>query len=463
MKRVPPRPPTQYELNQSPLPDEQEKEPQQVVRKFDFTLVADHLKKELGVKKLTKSDKRQGRVPVSLFPKEGVSCQSLAEHNELKLEFCYSGPVSPSGQFLSLSSSKILKGNFTKDTKVTIWGCCCRQYDNSQNDVPIGVSFNLMNDHKAYEAVDKDFMELQQSLGVLPHTFMTMKPKTSEEKDYYGLKPQSVKHNNGAELKYHSNNPDFITSTYRIHGNPLYGVYTGKEKHESTQDEIDARQNDTIDKNEPQTLWNGIIYIPSNICDKVGLPLYDQKRVDEAFLNQKLRRMQINTEEQTNINVNEITEEDRKQSALLNCPDDGRIRCWYAIDPNHVLSWSLRTSYSERIRMGIMCQNFPIVVNKKRIEAAYLVPDATLRFLMRDYNKNFDDKVDIRKGNWYDTVGFYIAPITDQKETVQVKDVKFRVTLKFIEWKEPPVGSKINPVLHPTFTDYNAFNKIIKK
>jgi hypothetical protein len=448
--KVPKRPPTEYEMQNAPrLNTEPAPAPPKV--SFNQLLVVQYLQDKLGVPSLTYEHKTK-HFPVSFFAPQSAINYELCNVRSLNLTFTFSGVLPTStGTFIPLKQCSSFKKEQTdeldKYEKVTFWNCCCRQYDN-RSKYNVNGSFSIMNDHVAYKDADKDMQELQQSLGVLRHASLFFKANTSEEKDQFALKTQTIINaQDESEVRYHYNNIDFIRMTYRIHGHPLFGPFLDKPKEECCAAEVYARENNTIPSPQDNNLWNGIVRIPADVCKKAGLPLYDANVI---LQREKERLSKFETTEKVELDENVIAHQ-----ALL--PDHEQSRCWYAMDTQHVLAWSLDTSNAQRVSMGIECLHVERVIGKQRIRVCYLITDASLRQLIWDYNCVFANKVDIRS-NVKDTVGFYLAPITGKDESVEV-NLKFEVELKYVGWLDPNPNQAIAPKIPMTFPPFVAFQR----
>jgi hypothetical protein len=344
---------------------------------------------------------------------------------------------------------------------VTIYSACCRSYDNRSTHELCG-GLNIANDYVAFADTEQDMVEIQESIGMLKHAVMRFKPSTAEERDQFMLHVQSsVNRVNRAEIRFHYLNPDFITSTYRVNGFPLDGVFAGKSKEESTREEIAYRQ-EKGDSSLSSVLWNGIIHLPAALCEKAGLALYSDAKAEAYYLaerNKARDKRKAHTfgeeeeedEDEKVSDPNYISEEERAKSPILNHPDDLRVRCWYAMDINHVLAWPLHTSGIQRRSIGIYAQRLDATIAKKRVPLCWLVPDTDLRGLMRNYNNSWANKVDTRTSIMSD-VGITLAPLQKHQGTLEHVDISLRIVLKCIIWKEnTDTFCKVAPKMHPDF------------
>jgi hypothetical protein len=461
MMRSKPRPPTQQEL-ENPHDFEAElespaREPEAPKRTRNDAVIGEYLKQALGVTRLTRvREMKNGktvREPISLFAAGSVPAYTLCEYKSLNFTMTCAGDIPRDGKLFTLGDAATFSnpGALPGDSDVlTFVTCCCRSYENRSGDELVG-AFNVMNDHVAYRDVDKDIPEAQEAMGVLPNASIHFKPREKVERDQFALKVQvSTNTQNHARVQFHYSNPDFITSTYRVTGSPLLAPFMGKPRHECSLEEIEAREAGAIHPEDPQTLWNGLVYIPGNVCKEAGLPLYSEENAEA--LHQEAKRLQIKFSEVPVFgrpNLETITDEEREQSKFLNHPDDLRIRCWYAMDVNHVLSWPLDTSHDQRRSVGIYCERMDATINQKRVPVCWLLPDTTLRGLMREYTKTWANKVDTRH-DWKNTVGFTVAPLNQTQGDLKDVHLSFRVQCKCIVWKNPS-ETPLAPKLHPDF------------
>jgi hypothetical protein len=261
-------------------------------------------------------------------------------------------------------------------------------------------------------------------------------------------------------------------------------------------------------------LWNGIIYIPGSVCKEAGLLLYDEEKAREAHLKSTnsasaggagAARKQLEGEEEEGATSkaggeeeddmgvqdmdcgsgdeegDEIPPEEFEKSRFLGgVEDENKIRCWFALDPKHVLLWPIANTRPEVLKgAGMHVETFDIATSGASGAAAntgtsgnstsgasgaaggvsrfcYLVSDVTLRGLIRNYTSAWSGKTDFRK---FEDIGITIAPASkDVMGTLQnYKQLSFRVVCYFIFWKTIPQGTVLKPTLHPDMPSFQQF------
>jgi len=253
----------------------------------------------------------------------------------------------------------------------------------------------------------------------------------------------------------------------------LYGPYLGKPKNECSEEEIKAYESGSLKNDDKNNIWNGLVRIPQEICKEANLIVYDVKKAEELHLKMRSRVRAASAkaeeegeEEPMDTKEDEesedvITEEERQQSIFLNPNDDEKVRCWYAVDLDHILAWGLKTSADQRKSAKINAERFDVTIEKgtpkeKRIPYCYLVPDTDIRKLIRGYNKRWNDRVDVRDASG--DVGFVIAPRLRNQGNLRNVQLTFRVHAYVIIWDPLPSNkTHILPKLHPLMPTLQNF------
>lgn len=426
----------------------------------------------------------------------------------LKFTFRLSGAtIPPEGIFVSLGqaveSDAVLKGKPWREKAVTFVSACCRAYDNRSGH-PMAASFNAEVTHKAFSSVKNPVTQIAEDLGGLKGASVLFEPSTKKRKDQFFL---HVQHVDG--VRFHYTNPDFIKQTFRVEGNAEYGAYHGKPASECTQAEATAFKSGAL-CNTNQSLWNGIIRIPSEVCKSANLPLYDERKALEAHFKTKqlaykesltrgppgvatkdggiaasgdaqedddddggIMMMDTSTDGTGSAGAEDpyfVTEEERKQSIFLNVDDDKKIRCWYLIPHDHLLSWPLTTTLDQRQSAGVYALRLhaaapaaPAAASAAASAAAktnflcgYLVPDNVLRGLIRSYESRWQNRVDVRE-DALNTVGFTVAPSNRAQGTLHDVNLEFTVHCQCIFWNQIPNNVPLAPKLHPKFPPFVNF------
>ena len=466
-----PRLPTEAELQNMPSYDEQLQAQQQVanattpvlidavdtVKKRNDVLLSEYIRKQIGTKYLTycvdKKTKKRACVPLFDGAQHASVNWDYCRFVDFMCDFEYTGDVSADGTFIPFAQGKFncREPLPVMSDDVTFVSCCVKRYDN-KSPYKVTASFNVMNDHKAYKDADVDMADMQESLGVQRGAFVEFEAETTKEEDRWALHVQSTRNTKtGAEIYFHYTNPDFITMTHRITGDPLAGPRFGKPRAECCQREVDAMQRDSSDSN---TLWNGLIRLPAALCKEAGLNLYsDDSAMKLHLLHKQMLRDDTLFGTEIDDDTNVISDRERKESKYLNWPDSERIRCYYAMDFNHVLAWSLHVPDHIRRQQNIECERLDITLVDKtgvetRVEGPWLVPDTVVRSLMENYQESWANRVDIRK-DVLNTTGFIVAPFIKQQGTRKNVNLRFTVHCKCIVWRPFESGVRVAPRVHP--------------
>lgn len=458
------RMPTDAELNAGPSYGDQlkaqdalkdERPPPVETRQRNDLIIAQYLKKTLGKQSLTYCvDKKNGKracVPLYNDGRHATFNWDRCRYIDFTCTFDFRGDIAADGTLIPFKDGVITckEPLPTTTDEVTFVSCCLKNYDNAA-EKKLAATFNVMNDHKAYKDVDVDTADMQEAVGILRGAFVDFEAQTSKEEDRWALRVQSTTNTRtGQETYYHFTNPDFMTMTYGITGDPLAGPRYGKPREECCEREIEAHQNN---ETMGSVLWDGLIRLPSALCKEAGLFLYSNEEAEKLYLlHRKLQKTvplfgEANDEEGAGDTF--ISDSERRESKYLNWPDEQRIRCYYAMDYNHVLSWPLHTAWDVRRRYKIECERLDIsLADGKRVEGPWLVPDTVLRSLMQHYQKTWANRVDVRK-DVFNTTGFVVAPFS--KYSGDCKDVKLRFTVhcKCITWNNN-ASTHVAPRLHP--------------
>jgi len=441
---------------------------------FDRGVVANYLKNALGLKflkqKLENADGSTHYRSISLFKPKSVNCREYAEHHRgIQVKVVFRGNVPAKGVPIYFGDIPAFN-NYNGDTPMTVVSAVCTSYDN-KSPHHLASALNIMEDHKIYKNITKARADGMESLGGLRHACTKFQAKTQSGAYQHYL---HVQHNNN--VNFHYGCPEFMTSTFGIFGSPLYGPWCGKTKEECTQEEIEAREHGPNLSEFPDTLWNGIVRIPQNTCKDAKLPLYSEEAAMSLHKAHKARATATSVRkpkekqdddeggciqmelEEDNEEDDIVTEDERKQSKFLNASDEVRIRCWYALDLNHILTWPMNLPYGKRRGFNIVATRLDSIAQKKktRTPVCWLVPDTTLRLLIRDYNKNWQDRIDIRH-DWKNTVAFVIAPDNVAQGDLQNVELTFMVSMDIILWRTP--DKKIAPAANPNLANIWNFVK----
>lgn len=408
---------------------------------------------------------------------------------ETSLKFTFrlqNATIPPEGIFLPLKESLEVQAApppafFEKP--VTFVSACCRFYENNSAH-PMAASFNVEVTHKALSISKNPLTEIAVDMGGLRGAAVLFEPQTKKRKDQFFL---HVQHVDG--IRYHYTNPDFIRQTHRITGSAESGAVFGKPLQECTQAEINFASNSgSCDRGRSQSLWNGLVRIPAEVCKRANLPLYDEKKAIEAHLRikrlvdtQGLTRgvqnehtentaavddggeddggiMMMDIDDSGAGGADQITDEERKQSKFLNVDDDKKIRCWYLIPADHLLSWPLTTTLDQRKSAGIYAVQFYATAPNAggKFLCGYLVPDSVLRGLIRSYESRWQNRVDIRE-DALNRTGFTVAPSNRSQGTLEGVNLEFTVHCQCIFWNQIPDGVPLAPKLHPKFPPFSNF------
>jgi hypothetical protein len=347
----------------------------------------------------------------------------------------------------------------------------------------MAASFNVEVTHKALSLTKNPLTQIAVDMGGLRGAAVLFEPNTKKRKDQFFL---HVQHVDG--IRYHYTNPDFIRQTYRITGSAEAGAAFGKPTEECTQAEINFASAGRARERE-QSLWNGLVRIPAEVCKRANLPLYDEKKAIEAHLRTKrlvnaegLTRgeqkepnentaavvddggeddggiMMMEIDDSGAEGANQITDEERKQSKFLNVDDDKKIRCWYLIPADHLLSWPLTTTLDQRKSAGIYAIQFYATAPSAggKFLCGYLVPDSVLRGLIRSYESRWQNRVDVRE-DAQNCAGFTVAPSNRSQGVLEGVNLEFTVHCQCIFWNQIPDGVPLAPKLHPKFPPFSNF------
>lgn len=479
-------------LNQSQQQQQQEEEGENT-KPVDEKIIGSYLKESLGKSLLGKLSNGKYKVR-SFYP----SCSKPAYeygHTETSLSFTFrldgTTVIPPEGLFVPFKQATKFLGNWHDGKRVTFVSACCRHYVN-RSEQPLCAAFDVAVTHKAFQGVKDALTDIAEDLGGLKGASVFFEPQKEQRKDQYFL---HVQHVNG--VRFHFSNPDFIKQTYCVSGNADYGAYMNKPADECTQLEIAAYKSGVLN-NTNQALWNGITRIPADVCRKAHLPLYDEQKALEAHLKTKelvykngLTRPGVDDDDDDGgiamMDISDdgaqqqITEEERKQSKFLNVDDDKKIRCWYHMDPDHLLTWPLTTALDQRKSAGIYAIRLHVAPPsfapsgaegssnnfappkggpggaKSKFLCGYLMPDAVLRGMIRSYESCWQDRIDFRD-DALNTTGFVIAPSNREQGALSGVELEFTVHCQCIFWEPPPSNwSGIAPKLHPAFPAFSNF------
>ncbi len=426
-------------------------------RKFD--VIGNYLKEQLKQTHLMEKTKH-GFQSKHLYSSNSIPAHSLAiRKNDLFFKVKYTGDIPVQGIRVYLKDC-VMPDGCRWDLPVSFVSVCSRKYTNHSEHV-LASSFSVNESHKAYRNVDEPLIEAAEHLGGLKYASATFLANQKDKKgDVYFLHVQQVTKGDGQVIKYHYGNPDFMASTFKIAASPFAGPYLGKTKDECTQEEIKAFESGEL-KGTNQSLWNGLIRIPGDVCKKANYPIYDEEKAREAHLLVKEHRMQLTKQDDndamdTNEDDDEIPETERLLSPYLNVDDDLKTRCWYAMNPDHILSWTLTTSLDQRKSCGVYSERFDVTINEKRILAYYMIPDTVLRGLIRSFKSVWEDRVDVRE-NALESVYFTIAPSNRKQGYLKNVSIEFTVHCYVIWWKPVPENTELAPVLHPNFPAFVNF------
>jgi hypothetical protein len=347
--------------------------------------------------------------------------------------------------------------------RLTIVTCSSRSYINNSDQFLV-CGLNIMKDHHVYKHSDLGNIEFIETIGgALGYASVSLKPNSKISIDNHFLKVQEVKSPiDGKTIKYHFGNPSFMKSTFGVCGNPFYGPYIGKEEKESTSIEKDMFINKKINPNEIQSLWNGIIRIPQDVCIDAGLPIYSLENAEQYYINLKKHAMERGSI--INENVNIITDEERKNVKELNTPEEHQIKCWYAVDLDHTLTWAFRLPVQRRREMKLFVKSLDLDIPKKNIslQSCWLVPDVDLRYLMKDYQESWYNQIDIRK-DWSNEVAFVIAPNSKSQGFLKNVEASLKIHMTAISWDAPENFQNVAPILDRAFPSAWDFNFFINK
>lgn len=255
----------------------------------DDALVAGFLKQALGdgVKTLLETsehNKVRGKpvkTPRSMFNlSRSVFGYSLATYKTSSITLRYEGPVEPNGttQMTIRQHAVHMMGDKcpSMDARVTPYAFQVVEYTQHTAEHHLAGAYNVMATHKAYRDADKETQNAQAAAGGLPHASFAFEPGKHDKKPQVGLKTQFVKRGqdkNAVTIKYHYNNPDFMASTARVFGDPLWSPY--KLPQDLSQAEVEHRKRVPQPPDHLNNLWEGIIYISSDECKRLGLAIWN--------------------------------------------------------------------------------------------------------------------------------------------------------------------------------------------
>jgi hypothetical protein len=455
--------------------EEEEKKPS-----FNPGLIAKYLKGKLQVGRLT-VQKGEKREPVSFFDKGSIDACDFAQlRSNVTFDFDFKGDIPAEGVTLSFCDAKVLRKFKFPDEyeKVTLVTCVSTQYDNTKQheegeSKEISGALNIRHDYKPYANEQKDYFEMQQSMGALPYACFDFAANKKEERQQFALRTQYVQNKDtGQRVFYHAGNPAFVATVGYIDGaDPNYGaVYFKKEKEDCTQEELKVLSSSSCDDDKPPCLFNGIVYLPGHVCREAGLLLYNEEKAREAHLKSTNNKKEKDDDNEDHVQdmdcgsdneeEDDIPEEEYKTSKFLGAVDDeNRIRCWFAIDPQHILLWPIKDTKPEVLRgAGMHVQTFDISTSEKSplIRLCYLVSDVTLRGLIRSYSQSWANKTDFRNFN---DIGITIAPASKTMGTISNYHIQFRVVCFFIFWKSlsQQQQPRLKPVIHSDLPSFLQF------
>lgn len=390
----------------------------------------------------------------------------------------YDGPVNPDGSVqMTLRHHAVSYTGFTppKDlnAKCTMYAFTCQEYSN-YSEHHLSGALNTMATHKAYRDADKEMQNAQKDQGGLPHASFDFSPGTLNcKKTQVALKTQSVR-KESVDIRYHYNNPDFMASTCRVFGDPLWPPFEKRPE-----DCCALEQQRRVDRPPPvhNNLWEGIIYIPGDECKRLGLQIYNEAlawELHKETIRRGRRALEEKPKEEEEEEVPSFgetpmeTDEDEHveenfegtKSAYWDVRDDLKTRCWYAIPPQHVLAWPLKTSDAHRKQMGLgEVQGWHVNTANSSHLFCYLVPDTVLRGLMTEYNLRWSDRVDARP---FGDFGITLAPLNNisQPHVIERVRLECRVHFALVAWDDPPPDRPvIAPCLHPQLTGIMSFKE----
>lgn len=237
------------------------------------------------------------KVPLDMFERlapDAVRGYTLTHAHEGSVLLRYDGPVNPDGSIQmtfrehAVSFAGIKPPHPTQPC--TVYAFAVQEYSNHSSEHLSG-ALNVMPTHVAYRDADKEMQKAQQDQGGLAHASFDFAPNTTGMKRaQVALKTQSVN-----DVRYHYNNPDFMASTYRVYGDPLWPPSAFEKLPEDRCQEEAAH---VARCPEPpaalNNLWKGIVYIPSSECKRMGLPIYDEN------LNWELHKEKIRQDRRMN-------------------------------------------------------------------------------------------------------------------------------------------------------------------
>jgi hypothetical protein len=413
----------------------------------------------------------------------------LAERREFECDVSFYGDILSENQQVTIPFSACKFGNprdkeifCNEKEEVTLYNVTCTRYENA-SDYHLTAALSIKYDHPAYATAPTDVQDAVEAVGGLRHSSFDFKPNKGEKRKQTALKVQSIDNQ-----RYHFGNPDFISSTRHANGDAdAAGVYGEKTEEEMCLTEkVRLKQHlsgENVLVDSDNMLWEGVIKIPKEVCVEAGLNIYNEESAISAFLkqreahqklvqkgNEELKKFGESSSDEMDISDDEdvldkfskmgISQEEKESSDLLNANDDLKRRCWYAIDMEHVLAWSLKTSAMQLRSVGIDSFQIHVTTMNKVTNAKDVVPfchivsDVSLRGLIRLYNISWANRVSVKPAT---QVGFILAPLNRNKD-IKIKDVKltFRILGNYILWK-PPNDKLILPKLHPLFTPFKSF------
>jgi hypothetical protein len=339
---------------------------------------------------------------------------------------------------------------------VTVVSLCSTWYDNASPHRLSG-ALNIAETYKPYLKADRDNADVQQSIGALRNACMEFKPHTKEEFQQHALHIQHVNDPRLGRINYHYGNPDFMIMTRSL----------------------DPESN----------LRGGFVRIPPDVCKEGGYVLYDEekamalhmqhKQATEEYLKSKMPPPEeesmtlplsgsVMEDDAVSMDVGEEEEISRAEwesSKFLNVREDQKIRSWFAVPWDHVLTWCFHTTDTQRASMGLRCKVLhvretytnPVTKrpDKRNKPYCWLVPDVQLRAVEQEYIRSWHDKIDVRQS--LGDIGITIAPPLKHMGTLQGVSLKLRVNMYVIFWKPRNDAAQVAPKLLPTFPPFTQF------
>lgn len=463
-----------------PPPDEIPLKIRALMPERDDKLIAGFFKQTLKAPQLLEKTTKKVKgnfltIPKDIWTNVYPKCirgHALANYYQGSALLRYEGPVNPDGSTcISFRNHAVaFKGDWTNPNMNNACSLYAFQVVEYTNNSPYHLSgaLNIMNDHVAYRDADKEMINAQAAVGGLAHASFDFTAQTSAcKKNQVGLKIQYVKRTH--EIRYHYNNPAFMASTYRVVGDPLWCPLDKREE-DCCRMELEHRRNVPQPSDDQNSLWNGIIYIPGEECKRMGLQLYNAQLAWEMHKQyMKEQRKQVDAEEslpkfgeEEPMDTKEDEEDSDNEyqgttSNFLGTLDDLQVRCWFALPPNHVLSWPCNTSENHREQMKLKVFNWNVYTKDQTHLFCYLVPDTVLRGMMTEYNIRWANRVDVRP---FGDLGIRVAPVNSLSQPTPIDRVQLEIQVHFsvVAWDNPPTDRPlIAPILHhdmPTIMEF---------